>query len=206
MGEVGNRVQLFAKAKELAGGRDCLVCALQLPADASISCEDFLERYVYTVARHPRCAPPAPRLRCQGPTGARRASACAVPPLLTPAPRWCAAGRAQVEPKLGVLRGSAFLAVNDEYVEPADILSLKVRPLSAAAGRVPMPDDADTTRQHVTWRVTCALPPTRMVCIHAPPACATALLPQALVTAVRRACLRTQSSDDVALIPPISGG
>ena len=156
MGEVEIRVQLFAKAKELAGGRDCLVCALQLPADASISCEDFLERYVYTVARHPRCAPPAPRLRCQGPTGARRASACAVPPLLTPAPRWCAAGRAQVEPKLGVLRGSAFLAVNDEYVEPADILSLKVRPLSAAAGRVPMPDDADTTRQHVTWRVTCA--------------------------------------------------
>lgn len=78
MGEVEIRVQLFAKAKELAGGRDCLVCALQLPADASISCEDFLERYVYTV-----------------------------------------------EPKLGVLRGSAFLAVNDEYVEPADILSLK---------------------------------------------------------------------------------
>jgi hypothetical protein len=37
-----------------------------------------------------------------------------------------AAGRGQAEPKLGALRGSAFLAVNDEYVEPADILSLKV--------------------------------------------------------------------------------
>jgi len=37
-----------------------------------------------------------------------------------------AAGWGQVEPKLGALRGSAFLAVNDQYVEPADILSLKV--------------------------------------------------------------------------------
>jgi len=58
MGEVEIRVQLFAKAKELAGGRDCLVCALQLPADASISCEDFLERYVYTVAATPAARRP----------------------------------------------------------------------------------------------------------------------------------------------------
>ena len=33
---------------------------------------------------------------------------------------------AQVEPGLEALRGSAFLAVNDEYVEPNDQLALKV--------------------------------------------------------------------------------
>ena len=32
----------------------------------------------------------------------------------------------QVEPSLAVLRGSAFLAINDEYVEFSDIISLKV--------------------------------------------------------------------------------
>ena len=53
MGEVEIKVHLFAKAKELAGGRDFLVCVVQA-ADASISCQDFLDRYVYTVSRSPR--------------------------------------------------------------------------------------------------------------------------------------------------------
>ena len=34
--------------------------------------------------------------------------------------------RVQAEPGLEVLQGSAFLAVNDEYVEPEHILTLKV--------------------------------------------------------------------------------
>jgi len=78
MGGIEVRVQLFAKAKELAGGRDFLLCSLAEADAASISCQDFLDRYVYTA-----------------------------------------------EPNLEALKGSAFLAVNDEYVEPLDILTLK---------------------------------------------------------------------------------
>lgn len=35
---------------------------------------------------------------------------------------------AQIEPALKVLKGSAILAVNDEYIEPNDQLALKVAP------------------------------------------------------------------------------
>ena len=52
------RVQLFAKAKELAGGRDCIVCSLA-SGDETIGCQDFLDRYVFQVAvfasRDPSC-------------------------------------------------------------------------------------------------------------------------------------------------------
>jgi hypothetical protein len=43
------KVHLFAKAKELAGGRNCIVCSLETD-DASISVQDFLERYVFRVS------------------------------------------------------------------------------------------------------------------------------------------------------------
>jgi len=48
-GRLELKVQLFAKAKELAGGRDFLLCSLAA-SDASISCQEFLDRYVYTVS------------------------------------------------------------------------------------------------------------------------------------------------------------
>ena len=99
MGEVEIKVHLFAKAKELAGGRDFLLCAVQA-ADASISCQDFLDRYVYTVScrprqlarawrAHPRSASPPPAGRpgarpggpssCHEPLAVLRAPALRVP-------------------------------------------------------------------------------------------------------------------------------
>ena len=49
MGVLEVKVHLFAKAKELAGGRNCIVCSLEAD-DESISVQDFLERYVFRVS------------------------------------------------------------------------------------------------------------------------------------------------------------
>ena len=139
-------MQLFAKAKELAGGRDFLLCSLAA-GDERISCQDFLDRYVFkvsttahtcsfklatellrrglvaflanSVTRAPcpsNGAMPISRVtrhaQCQG-----QYEGCAETSVCVPA---------QIEPGLEALRGSAFLAVNDEYVEPDDQLALKV--------------------------------------------------------------------------------
>ena len=42
------KVQLFAKAKELAGGRNFILCAIA-GGDEDIVCQDFLDRYVFQV-------------------------------------------------------------------------------------------------------------------------------------------------------------
>ena len=42
------KVQLFAKAKELAGGRNFILCAVA-GGDEDIVCQDFLDRYVFQV-------------------------------------------------------------------------------------------------------------------------------------------------------------
>ena len=42
-------MQLFAKAKELADGRNCIVSSLEADGE-SISAHDFLERYVFRVS------------------------------------------------------------------------------------------------------------------------------------------------------------
>jgi len=174
-GRLELKVQLFAKAKELAGGRDFLLCSLAA-SDASISCQEFLDRYVYTVSPSlPLSARIHLALPLQHfvPSGPVQISCCnfvsslflsakmkrALSTLVTPWPlckkNWllhCACvtravrthvlccvcmtkmwhvspfcNDKQAEPKLEVLKGSAFLAVNDEYVEPLDILTLKVR-------------------------------------------------------------------------------
>ena len=41
-------MQLFAKAKELAGGRNFILCAIA-GGDEDIVCQDFLDRYVFQV-------------------------------------------------------------------------------------------------------------------------------------------------------------
>jgi hypothetical protein len=95
MGEVEIKVHLFAKAKELAGGRDFLLCAVQA-ADASISCQDFLDRYVYKVSRrqrqlarawraHPRAPSPPPAGRLEARPGG--ASSCPEPLAVCAHPR-----------------------------------------------------------------------------------------------------------------------
>ncbi|KAJ1487918.1 hypothetical protein T484DRAFT_1940423 [Baffinella frigidus] len=46
MTEVEVRVQLFAKAKELAGGASCVTCRLAA-GDTTITSEDFLNKYLF---------------------------------------------------------------------------------------------------------------------------------------------------------------